>query len=489
MEITRRQGRVVIVGYVGLNVHPKNFLYREIDLRYSRAYGPGSYHLGYEKGRLDYPFSYVRWTEQRNLLEFIRLVASRSIDLETLIGRVYPIGEAQQAFDAIRAGTLESVAALIGYDTSTAPSLTRTLPVRPRTKGDGKVGISLVGVGNHVLGKHLPNLRSMSGMEIRGLVSATGRNATIVAGRVDATVITTDIDEVLNDPGTDGVMICSSQPEHGEHVKKAIVAGKAVFVEKPMVTRLADFADISRMMAESPVLFTLGLNRRYSPLVSKLKGLLESPVESVTYSIMQPFVPPEHWTLDEVEGSGRLITEGEHFIDLCNLLIGRPPLSVYARALGRMPDDIRKLCNFAVTIHYDGAVANVIFNESGAPGFPRERVVVLAPAQVAELDDFAKLTMYGRKTRTFGAGIQKEMGHRQELKEFVAALRGEPNNMLTWEEASLATMCMFAAQESLRSGEPVYLADFREETMAAGSITEPEQPPIEVPAPGTEVHG
>jgi predicted dehydrogenase/threonine dehydrogenase-like Zn-dependent dehydrogenase len=466
MEITRKQGRVVIVGYVGLNVHPKNFLYREIDLRYSRAYGPGSYHTGYEKGRLDYPFGYVRWTERRNLQEFIRLIATRAISLEQLIGRTYPIADAQQAFDAIREGTLGGVAALIEYDITKAPALAKTIPVRPRQKAEGKVGISVVGIGNHVLGHHLPNLRSIRGLEVRGLVSATGRNATTIAERVNATIITTDIDEVLRDSDTDGVMICSTQPEHAGHLKKTIAAGKAVFVEKPMVMHLSEFSEISQLMRDKPVLFTLGLNRRYSPLVTKLRSVLHAPVVSVTYSIMQPFLPPDHWSLDETEGGGRLVAEGEHFIDLCNLLIGRPPLAVFARTLGKTPDDLRKLCNFAVTVHYDGAVANVIFNESGAPGYPRERVVVLAPGQVAELDDFASLTVHGRRKQKFG-GMQKEMGHRQELVEFVAALRGEPNSMLTWQEASLATLCMFAAEESLRSGEPIYLTGFREQLDAS----------------------
>ncbi len=161
MEITRRQGRVVLVGYVKLEIHPKNFLYREIDLRYSRAYGPGSYDTSYEKGRVDYPFGYVRWTEKRNLDEFIRMITSGVVDPEPLIAREFLIDEAQDAFDAIRTGTLGGVAALIRY--SEDPDLRRTLTVASRPKAEGSVGISLIGFGNHVLGKHLPNLRKMQG--------------------------------------------------------------------------------------------------------------------------------------------------------------------------------------------------------------------------------------------------------------------------------------------------------------------------------------
>lgn len=464
MEITRRQGRVVIVGYVKLDIHPKNFLYREIDLRYSRAYGPGSYHAGYEKGRLDYPFGYVRWTEKRNLEEFIRLISTRAVDLEPLIAGEYPVERAQEPFDAIRNHTLPGVAALISY--GSAPNRQRTIELSPRAKRTGKVGLSLIGFGNHVLSKHLPNIRSMHDVELRGIASATGRNASVVAGKLDATMITTDVGELLRDAGTDGVLVCSSQPEHYEHIAAAVESGKAVFVEKPMVTRPEDFGKLLKLMQERDVIVTLGLNRRYSPMVRSLRAAIDGDIDFVEYVITQPFVPAEHWTLDPIDGGGRLITEGEHFIDLCNLLIGREPVSVTARALGKTPDDIRTLCNFSVTLHYDGAAATIVFNESGAPHFPRERVTALGKGQVAMLDDFAKLTVYGKAVDKKGTGLRKSMGHAEELQEFVKAIKGEPNHLLSWQQASIATTCMFAAQESIRLGVEVDLATFRQALMA-----------------------
>jgi predicted dehydrogenase/threonine dehydrogenase-like Zn-dependent dehydrogenase len=466
MEITRRQGRVVIVGYVKLDIHPKNFLHREIDLRYSRAYGPGSYHTGYEKGRLDYPFGYVRWTEKRNLEEFIRLVATGAVNPEPLIARVYPVERAQEPFDAIREHTLPGVAALISYGSD--PDRSRTMQINPRPKRDGKVGVSLIGFGNHVLGMHLPNLKSIRDVEIRGIASATGRNASVSAKSLGATMITTDVGELLADEGTDAVMICSNQPDHYEHVRAAISAGKAVFIEKPMVTRLDDFGELLRLMEKRPTLVTLGLNRRYSPLVDDLRKSMKAPVDFVEYVIAQQPLPTDHWSLDPVDGGGRLISEGEHFIDLCNLLIGKPPVSVTARALGKLPDDLRTLCNFSVTLHYDGAAATVVFNESGVPGFPRERLSVFARGQVAILDDFGKLTEYGAgKPRSKGSGLHKSMGHAEELEQFVRAVKGEPSHLLSWEGSSLATLCVFAAQESIRLGAEIDLDQFRQSLLEA----------------------
>jgi predicted dehydrogenase len=247
-----------------------------------------------------------------------------------------------------------------------------------------------------------------------------------------------------------------------------------VFIEKPMVTRMDQFAQVLQLMAEQPTqpLVTLGLNRRYSPLVDTLRKSLRSPVDFVEYVIAQPFVPPDHWTLDPVDGGGRLITEGEHFIDLCNLLIGKRPVSVTARALGKLPDDIRTLCNFAVTLHYDGAAATIMFDECGAPGFPRERLSVFTRGQVAILDDFAKLTEFGSGKKSRGTGLHKSMGHAEELEQFVRAVQGQPNELLTWDDASLATTCMFAAQESIRLGAEIDLDQFRQSLLAAAEETE-----------------
>jgi predicted dehydrogenase/threonine dehydrogenase-like Zn-dependent dehydrogenase len=460
IAITRRQGRVVIVGYVKLDIHPKNFLYKELDLRYSRAFGPGSYHTAYEKGRLDYPFGYVRWTEKRNLAEFIRLIGAGKLKLGELIGESFPVKDAQQAFDQIRAGTLKGVAALIDYRLDSEVDMRKAIPVPERPKQKGQTGIAIVGCGNHVLGLLLPALRKIPEVSLRGLVSASGKNAHTVAHSSGAPITATDIDSVLSDTETDALMICSAQQTHFEHVRAAIEKNKAIFVEKPLVMLRDHLSEICELMDRQPVLFTLGLNRRYSPLIQRLRDELQGAVKAVHYTVSQSFIPPDHKSLDPDEGGGRLIAEGEHFIDLCHLLIGEKPQSIQAFPLGERPDDLRTLSQFVVMIRYPNAVGTITFVESGAPGFPRERLQVEGPGQVAVLEDFAKLTIYGKKTRSWGRRGKIEMGHREQLKEFIKALRGEPNQLLDWEGALAASRCMFAAEESLRSGETVYLDRF-----------------------------
>ena len=351
---------------------------------------------------MDYPFGYVRWTEKRNLEEFIRLVAAGAVNPEPLIAGVYPVDRAQEPFDAIRERTLPGVAALISYGAS--PDLSRTIQVNPRPKREGKVGISLIGFGNHVLGMHLPNLKSMRDVELRGIASATGRNASVAAEGLGATMITTDVDELLADEGTDAVMICSNQPDHYEHIRAAISAGKAVFIEKPMVTRLEDFSELLRLMEAQPTLVSLGLNRRYSPLVDALRKSLDVPCrlrrvrDRPAAPACRPLEPRPGRRRRAADQRGRALHRPVQPADRQAPGIGDRP------ALGKMPDDLRTLCNFSVTLHYDGAAATVVFNECGVPGFPRERLSVFARGQVAILDDFGKLT-------EFGAGKPQHEGH------------------------------------------------------------------------------
>ena len=271
MEITRRQGRVVLVGYVKLDIHPKNFLYREIDLRYSRAYGPGSYDTNYEKGRVDYPFGYVRWTEKRNLEEFIRLLKRGRGRPGASDRRGLPGGTGS---GALRRHTRPHPSRRGGSHLVLPPIRIAAAPSRS-TRGGSVTERSGSRSSDSGTTSSANTCRTSSRCvtsSCRGIASATGRNASVVAKGLGVSLITTDVDELLADDGTDAVMICSSQPEHYGHIRAAISAGKAVFVEKPMVTRLEDFSELLRAMEARPALVTLGLNRRYSPLVAKLEG-------------------------------------------------------------------------------------------------------------------------------------------------------------------------------------------------------------------------
>ena len=87
MRMTRRKGRVVVVGDVGLSLKRSPFYEKEIDFLISCSYGPGRYDPGYEESGVDYPLPYVRWTENRNMQEYLQLLAEKRLCFSKLIPR------------------------------------------------------------------------------------------------------------------------------------------------------------------------------------------------------------------------------------------------------------------------------------------------------------------------------------------------------------------------------------------------------------------
>ncbi|MCG8460604.1 MAG: Gfo/Idh/MocA family oxidoreductase, partial [Holophagales bacterium] len=223
------------------------------------------------------------------------------------------------------------------------------------------------------------------------------------------------------------------------------------------------FAEILQRLEAFPTCLALGVNRRYAPLLAELREALDGPVDHVSYQVTVPQIPADHWTLDPVDGGGRLIAEAEHFLDLCHLLIEREPLTVFARALGESPEDPSALCNYAITLHYPGAVANIVFGEAGSAGHPRERLTVVAKGQVFYLDDFRTLTRHGARRQKVRRLRRPDPGHREQLRQFLRAVRGEPNRLMSLHDVVRATTCLFAAQESLRTSSAVELEAFRHE--------------------------
>ena len=90
-RLCRKKGRVVLVGDVGLNSTAKTSTPKELDFRISTSYGPGRYDRTFEEDGLDYPIGSVRWTETRNMEEYLRQVADGRVVLDEAIATVFPI--------------------------------------------------------------------------------------------------------------------------------------------------------------------------------------------------------------------------------------------------------------------------------------------------------------------------------------------------------------------------------------------------------------
>jgi threonine dehydrogenase-like Zn-dependent dehydrogenase len=298
MKACRKKGRVVLVGDVGLDLKRSDLYSKEIDFLISCSYGPGRYDPTYEEGGQDYPLPYVRWTENRNMEEYLRLLAEGRITLSRMQPQVFPIDRAVEAFEILKGEGNKPLIALLEYPKSET-ALQRTITLNPPSTKKGRVGIAVVGAGGFAQGMHLPNLVKLRGeFDLRCVMSRTGANARAAANSYQAGYATSDYERVLDDPEVDLVLIATRHHLHGNMVLQALRAGKHVFVEKPLTIfadELTSIEDFYRDHQNPPLLMT-GFNRRFSPAMAAIRKVLAARTTPliVNYRMNAGYIPPDH---------------------------------------------------------------------------------------------------------------------------------------------------------------------------------------------------
>jgi len=421
MKMTRKQGRVVFVGIVKMDLERMPFFLNELDLAFSRAFGPGSYDEAYEKGRIEYPYQYVRWTEKRNLAEVIRLIEEERISIEPLIDCVHPLDEAQSAFDKIRSGNMESVAILLSYPQVEDKEVKVQIGTRKAARKKDVINVGVIGVGNFTRNVHIPNLKRIKAYNIRALCSATGINAASIAKKYQVDYVTSDYHEILNDPDIDLALIATRHNLHAQIIIEAAEACKHILVEKPVAMNLEEFAAVKKAISKADIHFMVGYNRRYSLTAQKAKEYISQYPVIMRYTVNIQNLPDSHWTLDPVEGGGRLIGEADHFFDLMNYFAESNPIDVQSHAFPITEDSKEGLFNFMVQIKYENqSIGHLSYTSLGGPKLPRERVELFCGQRHVELVDYKRLLVNGKtKVR------KSDMGHFRELEIFSEILLGK----------------------------------------------------------------
>jgi predicted dehydrogenase len=434
MQCCRRKGRVVLVGDVGLQLRRSDFYQKELDFLISTSYGPGRYDPGYEEGGTDYPISYVRWTENRNMQSYLELLASGRISFDSFPPAVFELGEIDEAYSSVSGAARNSLVALLRYNGAAAHDQSMALSSTASAAAlQGSIGITLVGAGGFAQGMHLPNLRKLKdNFRLRGIVSRTGANAKAVGQQFGAAFVSTDFNSALADPGTGVIVIATRHHLHGSMVLQALEAGKNVFVEKPLALRESELAAIESFYAERsgqlvPLLMT-GFNRRFSPSMTRAKQWLagrSSPL-IINYRMNAGFIPSTHWVHGE-EGGGRNLGEACHIYDLFAFLTEGVPLRVEAECISAVGRQWKANDNFVATIAYnDGSVCSLTYTSLGSKDFPKERMEIFFDGAVIELDDYRSLKISGREAAPWAAASAVK-GQLQELESLANSLRNPGN--------------------------------------------------------------
>ena len=488
-RVARQKGRVVAVGAVGLDVPRREFYPKELELVVSCSYGPGRYDPAYEEAGLDYPYAYVRWTEQRNIQAVLDLMGAGRLDVGPLTTHRYPIERAGDAYAMIRAGAEPAVGVVLTYPAPTPPAprridLTASRVGAPRPRDPGAaLGVGFIGAGSFATAVLLPALAGRRDVALRGLCSAGGLSARSQASRFGFAYACSDRGELLDDPRVDAVFIATRHDLHAPMLLEALRAGKHAFVEKPLALRAGELEEIEGALARGgcPVL-AVGFNRRFSPAARAAREHFRDVQEPVTaiYRFNAGDLPPGHWAQDPEVGGGRVVGEACHAADLLTFLAGSPITRVHAEPVsgGRALRVTSDRC--ALTLrHADGAVSTLLYTAGGDRAAPKERVELFGGGRVAVIDDFRRveLSCGGRRTSRSWRGQAK--GHREGVAAFLDAARAGGPPPIPVGELVATSRAMIAAMESMRTGLPVDLGPGR----APEDDAPPDDSPVTSAAP------
>jgi len=454
VAIARDRGRIVVVGAVNLDVPREQFYMKELDLVISRSYGPGRYDRQYEEHGVDYPFGYVRWTEKRNMEEFLRLIQAGKVDVKPLITHEFSVDEAKQGYGLLTTRPSECLAVLLRYEEQTQPPKRLTpiarkpvVPVRP-VRGN----VAVFGCGSFAQQFHLPNLKRSEKLALRTLVDASPQTAKEMAARYGAKKCATDAAEVWNDPDIDAALIITRDKSHAPLTVAALNVGKHVFCEKPLATTFEECEAVSEAADARPDLVCMtGFNRRFAPMLRTAKEVLDGcrGPKMIHYRVNAGAASRDSWVYDPAHAEGRIVGEACHFVDLFYWLIGAEPVSVSAHGLDECLSSTRIEDVTATFDFADGSVATLLYTAQGSPLLGKERIEIFCDGTAIAMDDYRRLTVRGAR-RIDAKSRRPDKGHDAELQHFADAIQGLVLPAVTYKDGVRAAVCCLRMIESAR---------------------------------------
>lgn len=465
--VARDRAIVIAVGTVGMDIQRKAYYEKELDFRVSRSYGPGRYDTAYEQKGRDYPLGYVRWTETRNMEAFLELLGERKIDVDSLITHRFSIEKAQDAYAVITGRSREPfLGVLIQYPGNCNLAQIQSVQPFPKATASKSAAVSIVsagllGAGGFATSTLISAMKSSGLTSLTSVCAATGSHAQHAAKKFGFQQATTDESAVIENPAVNTVVIATRNHLHAKQVIAALQAGKHVFCEKPLCLTEAELQTIvkarSAIENSSRHVVAVGFNRRFAPMIVRMKSFLGSISEALAlnYRINAGYLHPDHWMNDPEQGGGRLLGEVCHFIDLMMFLASSPIVEVAASSLensSRYSGD-----NVLISLRFaNGSRGTITYLANGDRSFSKERIEVFGGGSTVAFDDFRRLDLVrnGRK-QTMHSRFRQDKGHIAEWAAFVAAVEGSAPPAISFDDIVCSTLATLSVQKSLATGETV----------------------------------
>jgi predicted dehydrogenase/NADPH:quinone reductase-like Zn-dependent oxidoreductase len=448
--ITRDRAIICMIGVTQMNIDRRPYYEKELQFRIARSYGPGRYDASYEEQGVDYPIGYVRFTEGRNVEEFVRLLATNRLDVSDLITHVIPFKDAAKAYEMISTNKNHEkyIGILLQYDVNQEKwaDVIRKATDKNIVQGE-KIGVGLIGAGNFARATMLPNMKATGLYRFVGLATTGGPGAAQVISTTEFEYSTNDYRKLLEDEHIDLIAISTQHNSHAKFVVEALNAGKNVYCEKPLCLTLEELEMIRMAYEESTGELFVGMNRRYAPLIRQIKTDLKTDQIPAVYDYIANagFVPEAHWTQDEKNGGGRIIGEACHFVDTIQYLDGSEieTLNVtYAEN-----EAFKKKDNAIITLKFkSGAIANIIYSSMGSKKYPKEQLRVITDGSVVVLDNYVKLEQYGA-TKSTKQKLEQDKGISAEYQFISNVLKGKEENTIVNDIFSSQKLLIQAVSE------------------------------------------
>jgi len=425
-EIARDRAVISMVGVTGMEIPRRSFYQKELTFKLSRSYGPGRYDTNYEDNGIDYPIGFVKWTEKRNMQEFIHQIHTKAISLKELITHEFEINNAESAYEMItdNPNNEKYTGVLLKYSRNKEKYDKKININRDFKKFDGNIGVGFIGGGNFTRGVILPNMLKVKGYELIGIATTSGTTAGQVTKKYDFKYSTTDYKDLLKDKNIDLIVVSTPHNTHAKFTVEALDAGKHVYVEKPLAINKEQLQSIREAYERNNQHVFVGFNRRYSPFAKFIKENMQTDKYPciIQYTVNAGIIPKDHWIHDPEVGGGRIIGEGCHFVDLATYLTDSKPVDIQKIALNSDSDYSSSSDNVSINIIFEnGSICNIIYTSMGSKSYPKEKVTVFSNGNVATIDNFVKAEIYGNKKKKMSK-IEQDKGFIEEYKYILEAL-------------------------------------------------------------------
>ncbi len=463
IQLCRPKGRIVVVGTADIHPDRNELWQKEIELVVSKAAGPGSLDPLYELEGIDLPIGEVRWTQKRNLQEFLRLLADQKVDVQPLITHRFEIGMAQEAYAQFIAGKLIApIGVLLEYPGAAELKRTLKLPETKHSQPSTANVVNLAVIGAGLFGKALllPALQKQSEVVLHTLVTGSGASVEHSARKFGFLNQATDASAVWTNPDIQAVAGLTPHSQHAQLVQAAIENNKNLFLEKPLCTTQEELDSLIALASQQqslPVLF-VGHNRRFSPHTVQMQKWLHNRQAPcvVQLRINTGFVPGTHWVHSEDEGRSRIVGEMSHFIDLIQALVGAPITRVSAERISG--DNLSTVNNDNIALSFklaEGSVGTMIYSAGGDKAYSREALEIFFDSKTISSKDYRTTELWSNgKTTKFKTSGQ-EMGYLEELQHFSDCVLGKAKVLVPLQEIFATMQTIFAIEQALACGQSV----------------------------------